>query len=196
MSGNNLAYQQIQFGINMRQLIYTLVFLLSFSGRSSADETISSLIDYLDCPCSSTFDNPLKGLKQFTVLLPNHPSEVSDLFVRELEKIGNVKKFSFTNPNGINFEGMGTGARLTLITTELNVLGKNDANIIRVSLLLGASVEVLRSKTHLHDTYIWASNQFVTQNQVNKAISEVFKRFSIYYQAANPQEKPFFYVYQ
>ncbi len=150
-------------------------------------------VDYLDCPCS-IFNNPLKGFKNFTVLLTGESEETS-FFVHELKKIGKIKEFSLSDPKGINFEGMGTGARLLFSVTDLNVLGEEDSKVMRISLRLSSSVDVLWTKNSLSDSYIWDTNIFATNEQVKEAISQVSKQLSAYLQEANPSEKPLFYVY-
>ena len=90
---------------------------------------------------------------------------------------------------------MGTGARLLFSVTDLNVLGEEDSKVMRISLRLSSSVDVLWTKNSLSDSYIWDTNIFATNEQMKEAISQVSKQLSAYLQEANPSEKPLFYVY-
>lgn len=187
--------RKLTLKINFSIVLYlsALIFCLPLFCKESNPLIINSAVDILDCACSS-FNNPLKGLNNFTVLATNTPTE-SELLIEELEKIGRVKKFSFKDAKGINFEGMGTGARLMLILTPLSVIGETKSEIIRISLTLSTSVEVLKTKNHI-DSYIWATNIFSTNDSKNEAIKNAVKQFATYYKEANPnQTQPIFYVY-
>jgi hypothetical protein len=146
----------------------------------------------LDCACS-TLNNPLKGISGFTVLLSEKSPEI-ELFIQELEKVGTVKRIPTTDPKGIDFEGMGTGARLTLLLTPLSVLGEAKSEITRISLYLDMSVEVLKTKNQI-ESYVWASNIFSMKNTKSESVKKAAQQFTTYYTEANPTSKPMFYVY-
>lgn len=150
-------------------------------------------VDILDCPCSMN-DNPLKGINSFTVFIEENSKE-TDLFLLEINKLGTVKKFVLKDSKGINFEGMGTGARLLLVTSELKIIGEKKSSLSRTSLLLSSSVEVLKSKNRLNDSYIWASNAFSTNEKRVEAIKQISSQFISDYQKSNPHIKPTFFVY-
>lgn len=157
------------------------------------EESIPPQVDMSDV---SIFNNPLEGIKAFTVLLSGQSNEnepETKFFIQELQKLGSVKTFSLSQPP-INYEGMGTGMRLMLITSQLDVLGNSDSSIMRVSLILGASVEVVKTK-HSLNSYIWESNAFAVKGNTMDALKTLLKQFTYYYHKANPNDKPLFYVY-
>jgi hypothetical protein len=172
------------------------LFALAFSLRVFSQEAVltppKNPIDILDCACS-TSNNPLKGISAFTVLLSEKSPEI-ELFIEELEKVGKVKRISTADPKGIDFEGMGTGARLTLLLTPLSVLGEANSEITRIALYLSMSVEVLKTKNQI-ESYIWATNLFSTKNSKGESVKKAAQQFATYYAEANPTSKPMFYVY-
>ena len=172
------------------------LFLLTFSLRVFSQEAVQTPsknpVDILDCACSA-LNNPLKGISAFTVLLSEKSPEI-ELFIQELEKIGKVKRISAADPKGIDFEGMGTGARLMLLLTPLSVLGGAKSEITRTSLYLDMSVEVLKTKNQI-ESYIWATNLFSTKNNKSESVKKAAQQFATYYTEANPSTKPMFYVY-
>lgn len=164
-----------------------------FSREPLQQLTTDSTIDVLDCACS-TFNNPLKGFESFTVLV-NDKSPESELFVQELSKEGHAKKFSLSDPKGIDFEGMGTGVRLMFFLTPLSVIGNASSTITRVSLCLSTSVEVLKTKSRV-DSYIWETHLFSTESHISEAVKKAAKQFIAYYKNGNPNSTPVFYIYQ
>jgi len=173
-------------------LFAVLCNLLAFA----YDETTfppEQMVSFLDCS-SSPFNNPLVGITHFTVLAPNESSQ-TQLFIEELEKLGSVKRFYLSDPNGIDFEGMGTGVSLFFLTTSLSLIDETETDLIRTTLSLSTSVEVLKTKSHI-SSYIWASHVFSVKGQENDAARKVVQQFAAYYKSANPNTKPTFYIYQ
>lgn len=173
-------------------LLSMLVFVLSAFSEELSTPQLKQRADTLDCVCSSS-NNPLKKVNNFTVLLPEKSPE-AELFVQELEKIGQVKRFSLSDATGINFEGMGTGARLTFLLTPLMVTGEAKSEISRITICLEMSVEVLKTTNRI-DSYIWATNLFSTKEKRSESVRRAAQQFTAYYQEANPTSKPVFYVY-
>jgi hypothetical protein len=176
--------------------ILFFLFALAFSLCVFSQEHISMLqkkpVDILDCACSS-LNNPLKGISAFTVLISEKSPEI-ELFIQELEKIGKVKRISTADPKGIDFEGMGTGARLTLLLTPLSVLGEPKSEITRISLYLDMFIEILKTKNQI-DSRVWTTNRFSTKNNKGESVKKAVQQFATYYAEANPNSKPIFYVY-
>ncbi len=172
--------------------LFALTFSLYAFPQESVPTPQKNPVDILDCPCS-TLNNPLKGISSFTVLLSEKSPEM-EILVQELEKVGKVKRISTTDPKGIDFEGMGTGARLSLLLTPLSVLGEPKSEITRISLYLDMSVKVLKTKNQI-ESYIWATNMFSTKNNKSESVKKAAQQFTEYYTEANPTSKPMFYVY-
>jgi hypothetical protein len=169
-----------------------LILFFSFILNSFLFSQETPKVDTLDCVCSVS-NNLLKGITSFTVLVPNR-SSASEVFIKELEKVGVVKQFSLSDPKGVDFEGMGTGARLLFHSNPQPILGENKSSVIRTSLLLSVSVEILKTK-HRGDSYIWATNLFSTVNEQEKAVKRAAWQFISDYKEAQPEEKPLFFVY-
>ncbi len=178
-------------GLTMNHLLclFTLLFCSVVSGEESV---YPPQVDFLDSPVS-IFNNPLQGIKAFTVITPGKSDEIN-FFVEELKKIGTVKTLD-AGIAPVNFEGMGTGMRLMLSISRLQILGKTDSDITRISLLLETSVEVLKTKQNLSNTYVWESNVFADKEHTMDGVKKLTKQFLYYYQEANPNGKPHFYVY-
>jgi hypothetical protein len=179
-------------GLNNMKYPFFLLMLVFFS-HLLGEESIPPQVDMSDI---SIFNNPLEGIKAFTVLLSGQSKEnepETKFFIQELKKMGSVKAFSLSQPP-INYEGMGTGMRLTLITSQLDVLGDSASSIMRVSLFLSTSVEVVKTK-HPLNSYIWESNAFAVKGNTMEALKKLLKQFTYYYHEANPNDKPLFYVY-
>lgn len=167
--------------------------LLIFCVHLSGDESFYPLVEVSGSGISS-FNNPLEGIKNFTVLLPGRSNEPEKkFFIQELEKIGFVKTFSMSKAP-INYEGMGTGMRLMLSMHELDVLDNPDSVIMRISLILDTSVEIIKTK-HPCNAHIWETNVFVMKDKLIDGIKKILKPFVYYYKEANPKDKPVFYVY-
>jgi len=142
----------------------------------------------------STTNNPLEGIKAFTVLLSGLSNEPEKkIFIQELEKLGFVKTFS-TSKAPINYEGMGTGMCLMLGICELDVLDKPDSGTMKISLILKTSVEVVATK-HPYRAHIWDTNVFVMKDNMLDGVKKILKPFVYFYKEANPNDKPIFYVY-
>lgn len=179
----------------MRNSLFLWAIFLTAQLASAEVNFISSetMVDLLDSPCTA-YNNPLKGIVGFTVLISEKPSD-TELFIEELEKIGRVKKFSFSDPKGIDFEGMGTGARLLFLSIPLANSDESKCPIKRVTLCLSMNVEILNTKNRV-ESYVWATNQFVAEDKISEAIKNEIRQFAAYYKTANPDTTPIFYVYQ
>lgn len=155
-------------------------------------EAESDALDLLDCACS-VYNNPLKAIERFTLIIP-HQSPESEIIVQGLEKLGSVKKFSLSDPKGIHFEPMATGARLLFTVTPLEITAMPSSSITRLSLSLSMSVEILKTKQRV-DAYVWTTNIFSLKNHQDAA-SKLIQQFINSYKEANPSTAPLFYVYQ
>jgi hypothetical protein len=192
-NGKLRAFQQIRTGIRftMRHLLY--FFISAFCVNLAGGEPVSILVETSGSGITS-FNNPLKGIKEFTVFLPGRSDEPETKFViRELEKIGFVKIFSMSKAP-IDYEGMGTGMCLMLSIHELDVLDKPDSTMKRIFLTLGTDVEVIKTK-HPYRAHIWETNVFVMKDNVMDGVKKILKPFVYLYKEANPNEKPIFYIY-
>jgi hypothetical protein len=89
---------------------------------------------------------------------------------------------------------METGMCLMLSIRELDVLDNPDSAIMKLSLHRNASIEVVKTK-HPCKVHIWEANVFVMKNNVMDGIKKILRPFLYFYQEANPNEKPFFYIY-
>lgn len=176
-----------------RNFLWAIFLTAPLGAAESSLISPETMVDFLDCPCSPS-NNPLKGIDSFTVLISDQSSDTK-LFVKELEKIGRVKKFSLTDPKGINFEGMGTGARLLFLSTPLVDQDASKCSIKRVTLCLSMNVEILNTKNRI-ESYVWATNQFSAEDKINEAVKSEIRQFAAYYKTANPDSTPIFYVYQ
>lgn len=176
----------------MRHLCY--FFLLLFCNPLLSEESISIRMDASASDISS-FNNPLKGIQEFTVFLfPGRSAESEKpLFLQALEEIGRVKTFLMCKAP-IDYEGMGTGMLLSLNSSELEILGTSNSPIVKISLVLHTNVEIVKTK-HPYRAHIWETNVFVTKDNIAEGVQRILKPFVHYYKEANPKEKPIFYVY-
>ena len=169
------------------------IFGLIFCTHLIGDEPFYPLVEVSGTDISHT-NNPLEGIKAFTVLLPKGSTDPGKkLFVQELEKIGSVKTFSTTKAP-INYEGMGTGMSLLLHIAELDVLDNLDLAIMHISLTLTTSVEIVQTK-HPYRAHTWETNVFTTKDNVMDGVKKIVRPFAYFYKEANPNVKPIFYVY-
>lgn len=172
---------------------YFNFLLLAFCAHLAGEEPFYPLTEVSGSGISS-FNNPLEGIKAFTVLLPGWSNEPEkNFFIQELEKIGSVKTFSMSKAP-INYEGMGTGMRLLLSIHELDVLDNPDLAIMRISLVLNTSVDIVKTK-HPYEAHIWETNVFAMKENIMNGVRKILKPFVHFYKEANPKDKPIFYVY-
>jgi hypothetical protein len=170
-------------------------FALVLDASLFGDESLSMQVEISGSGISS-FNNPLVGIKAFTVFLPGCSNKFETQFcIQELEKIGTVKIFSWSKAP-IDFEGVMTGMHLTLSIHPLRILDDPDSEseIMQISLLLNSSVEVVKTK-HPCKARIWETNVFVTQKNIMDGVKKILRPFVYFYKEVNQNEKPHFNVY-
>lgn len=158
----------------MRYLFY--FFFLVLSTSLAGDETLSMRVEISGSDISS-FNNPLTGIKAFTVFLPGHSNKFETQFcIQELEKLGTVKIFSWKPP--IDFEGIMTGMHLTLKIHPLRILDDYDSEseLMQISLVLDSSVEIVKTK-HLCKAHIWETNVFASEKNIMDGVKKILRPF-------------------
>ena len=171
---------------------FFVFFLVVLSNLYAKEDALMKSANLIDKEEVILLDNPFKGLNAFTVFVASTLEQEEDV-VKELQKIGTVKRFPLSNQKGIDCSGF-TGTVLSFNITPIQILGEEKNNLIKVSILLRTTIEIVKTKNNLMAP-IWLEETVSLKENIPQAICETMEKLSKRIKDANLQEKPIFYTY-